>query len=71
MARTADLLILPAESGLTRYFEEIRRFPMLERQQEYMLDRPERRSANRRQVGRRVRCGPGDCRRAWLPEAMV
>jgi len=37
MARTADLLILPAESGLTRYFEEIRRFPMLERQQESML----------------------------------
>ena len=37
MARTAALLILTAESGLTRYFEEIRRFPMLERQQEYML----------------------------------
>src|ERR1700674_1295187 len=26
-----------AESGLTRYLEEIRRFPMLERQEEYML----------------------------------
>jgi RNA polymerase sigma-32 factor len=37
MARTAAVLILTAESGLTRYFEEIRRFPMLERQQEYML----------------------------------
>jgi RNA polymerase sigma-32 factor len=35
MARTAAVLM--AESGLTRYFEEIRRFPMLERQQEYML----------------------------------
>ena len=37
MARTAAVPILRAESGLTRYFEEIRRFPMLERQQEYML----------------------------------
>jgi len=37
MARTAALLSLTAESGLTRYFEEIRRFPMLERQQESML----------------------------------
>ena len=35
MARTAAVLM--AESGLTRYFEEIRRFPMLGRQQEYML----------------------------------
>ena len=26
-----------AESGLTRYLEEIRRFPMLERQEEYLL----------------------------------
>ena len=37
MARTAAVPILRAETGLTRYFEEIRRFPMLERQQEYML----------------------------------
>ena len=37
MARTASVPILRAESGLTRYFEEIWRFPMLERQQEYML----------------------------------
>ncbi|MEE9590755.1 MAG: sigma-70 factor domain-containing protein, partial [Hyphomicrobiaceae bacterium] len=37
MARNAALLFLTAETGLTRYFEEIRRFPMLERQQEYML----------------------------------
>ena len=28
---------LTAESGLTRYLKEIRRFPMLERQEEYML----------------------------------
>jgi RNA polymerase sigma-32 factor len=33
----AALPILTAEPGLTHYFEEIRRFPMLERQEEYML----------------------------------
>ena len=37
MARTAALPILTAESGLTRYLEEIRRFPMLEPQDEFML----------------------------------
>ena len=37
MARTAALPILTAESGLSRYLEEIRRFPMLEPQEEYML----------------------------------
>jgi RNA polymerase sigma-32 factor len=37
MARAATLPILTAESGLTRYLEEIRRFPMLEPQNEYML----------------------------------
>jgi RNA polymerase sigma-32 factor len=37
MARSAALPILTAESGLTRYLEEIRRFPMLEPQNEYML----------------------------------
>ena len=37
MAHTAALPILTAESGLTRYLEEIRRFPMLEPQEEYML----------------------------------
>ena len=37
MARAATLPILTAESGLTRYLEEIRRFPMLEPQDEYML----------------------------------
>jgi RNA polymerase sigma-32 factor len=37
MSRTAALPILTAESGLTRYVEEIRRFPMLEPQDEYML----------------------------------
>jgi RNA polymerase sigma-32 factor len=37
MARSAALPILTAESGLSRYLEEIRRFPMLEPQDEYML----------------------------------
>src|SRR6476660_4678341 len=36
MARNA-LPILTAEPGLTHYLEEIRRIPMLERQEEYML----------------------------------
>src|SRR6201747_3236171 len=37
MARAAMLPIPSAESGLTRYLEEIRRFPMLQPQEEYML----------------------------------
>src|SRR5271169_4295707 len=37
MARNAALPILTAEPGLTRYLEEIRRFPMVERQEEYLL----------------------------------
>jgi RNA polymerase sigma-32 factor len=37
MARAATVLILAAESGLTHYFAQIRRFPMLERQEEYVL----------------------------------
>jgi RNA polymerase sigma-32 factor len=42
MTRTAALPALPiltAEPGLTHYIEEIRRLPMLERQEEYMLAR--------------------------------
>jgi uncharacterized Zn-finger protein len=37
MARNAALPILTAEPSLTHYLEEIRRFPMLERQEQYML----------------------------------
>ena len=37
MARAAAWPILPAESGLTHHLEQIRRFPMLDRQEEYML----------------------------------
>ena len=35
MARAAPMAILTAESGLIHYFEQIRRFPLLERQDEY------------------------------------
>jgi RNA polymerase sigma-32 factor len=37
MAHATSLPVLTAEGGLSRYLEEIRRFPMLEPQQEYML----------------------------------
>src|SRR5436853_126874 len=37
MARTATLPVLNGESGLSRYLAEIRKFPMLEPQREYML----------------------------------
>ena len=37
MARRATVPILTAGSGLTHYFEQIRRFPMLEPQDEYMF----------------------------------
>src|SRR5512145_1033867 len=37
MAQATALPILNAESGLARYLEEIRRFPMLEPHEEYML----------------------------------
>ena len=37
MARNSAPAILTAEPGLTHYLEEIRRFPMLERQEEYLL----------------------------------
>src|ERR1700741_5149562 len=37
MAHTATLPILNGESGLSRYLAEIRKFPMLEPQEEYML----------------------------------
>src|SRR6266568_2638788 len=37
MARNGALPMLTAEPGHTHYLEEIRRFPMLERQEEYLL----------------------------------
>jgi RNA polymerase sigma-32 factor len=47
MAQTATLPILTAETGLARYLEEIRRFPMLEPQEEYMLARSWREHGDR------------------------
>jgi RNA polymerase sigma-32 factor len=47
MARTATLPALKAESGLSHYLEEIRRFPMLEPQEEYVLARSWREHGDR------------------------
>src|ERR1035441_7576960 len=47
MARSAALPALKAESGLSHYLDEIRRFPMLEPQQEYMLARSWREQGDR------------------------
>jgi len=47
MARSAAIPALNAESGLSRYLEEIRRFPMLEPQEEYMLARSWREHGDR------------------------
>ena len=47
MARTTTAAILTAESGLTQYFEQIRRFPVLERREEYMLAKRWREHGNR------------------------
>ncbi len=47
MARSSALPILSAESGLTHYLEEIRRFPMLEPQQEFMLAKRWRKHGDR------------------------
>ena len=47
MARAAALPIVTAEGGLSRYLEEIRRFPMLEPQQEYMLAKSWREQGDR------------------------
>src|SRR4026207_2328074 len=54
MARATALPILSAESGLTRYLEEIRRFPMLEPQQEYMLAKSWREHGDREAAPKRV-----------------
>ena len=59
MAPTAALPTLTAEPGFTHYLEEIRRFPMLEPQEEYMLAKSWREHGDRdgfrgRGVGRVV-----------------
>jgi RNA polymerase sigma-32 factor len=47
MARTSLPAIASGEAGLTRYLEEIRRFPMLEPQEEYMLAKAYREHGDR------------------------
>jgi len=54
MAQAASLPILTAESGLTRYLEEIRRFPMLEPQEEFMLAKRWREHGDREAAHRLV-----------------
>jgi RNA polymerase sigma-32 factor len=54
MARTAALPILTAETGLSRYLDEIRRFPMLEPQDEYMLAKRWREHGDREAAHRLV-----------------
>src|SRR6266699_4875611 len=54
MAQTAALPILTAESGLPRYLEEIRRFPMLEPKEEYMLAKSWREHGDREAAHRLV-----------------
>jgi len=54
MARIAALPIVTAEGGLTRYLEEIRRFPMLEPQEEYMLAKRWREHGDREAAHRLV-----------------
>jgi RNA polymerase sigma-32 factor len=54
VTRAAAWPILTAESGLTRYLEEIRRFPMLGRQEEYMLAKRWREDGDRNTAHRLV-----------------
>jgi RNA polymerase sigma-32 factor len=54
MAHTAALPLVTSESGLTRYLEEIRRFPMLEPQEEYMLAKRWREHGDRNAAHRLV-----------------
>jgi RNA polymerase sigma-32 factor len=54
MAHSATLPIITAESGLTRYIEDIRRFPMLEPQEEFMLGKSWREHGDRAAAHRLV-----------------
>jgi RNA polymerase sigma-32 factor len=47
MARSAAMPMITAEGGLSRYLEEIRRFPMLEPQEEFMLAKSWREQGDR------------------------
>src|SRR6202166_1329539 len=50
----ASLPIIAGESGLTRYLQEIKRFPMLEPQEEYMLAKRRREHGDREAAHRLV-----------------
>ena len=54
MARSMALPALKAESGLSHYLDEIRRFPMLEPQEEYMLAKSWREHGDREAAHRLV-----------------
>ena len=54
MARIPAMAILTAGSGLTHYFEQIRRFPMLGREEEYLLAKRWRRDGARDAADRLV-----------------
>src|SRR5881409_529482 len=54
MAHAAALPLITAEGGLSRYLEEIRRFPMLEPQEEYMLAKSWREHGDREAAHRLV-----------------
>jgi DNA-directed RNA polymerase sigma subunit (sigma70/sigma32) len=64
MARAAASPILTAESGLTRYLEELRRFSMLEPHEEFMLATRWREQGDREAAHRLV---PAIC--AWSPRS--
>ena len=64
MAHAAALPIITVESGLTRYLEKIRRFPMLEPQEEYMLARAGARMSDRDAA---IGSSPAIC--AWWPRS--
>ncbi len=54
MARSAALPIMTAEGGLSHYLEQIRRFPMLEPKEEYMLAKSWREHGDREAAHRLV-----------------
>jgi RNA polymerase sigma-32 factor len=54
MAQVSALSILNVESGLTRYFAEIRRFPLLEPQEEFMLAKRWRERSDRHAFDRLI-----------------
>ena len=54
MARAAALPVITAENGLARYLQQIRRFPMLEPQEEFMLAKRWREHGDREAAHRLV-----------------